>query len=87
MKVFKRLVLINLTVAVEEFLDPFQFAYRAKRCVEKMLFYYVFNSVYAHLKYIPVFGSCFIVVFHGGEGEGVFFKCFQCDTKSPAFLR
>ena len=74
MKVFKRLVLNNLNVAVEEFLDPFQFVYRAKRSVEKMLSYYVFNSVYTHLDKANaslcfMFCCCFS---WRGRGAGIF---------------
>ena len=68
---FKRLVLSNLNVAVEEFLDPFRFACRAKRSVEKMLFYYVFNSVYAHLDKLNT-NLRFMIMFlffHGGQYE------------------
>ena len=68
---FKRLDLSNLNVAVEEFLDPFQFAYRAKRSVEDKLFYYVFNSVYAHLDKLNT-NLRFMILFlffHGGQEE------------------
>ena len=75
MKVFQRLVRNNLNVAVEEFLDPFQFAYRAKRSVEDKLFYYVFNSVYAHLDKVNTslrFMFCCCCFSCQGRGGGIF---------------
>ena len=77
MKVFKRLVLNNLNVAVEEFLDPFQFAYRAKRCVEKMLFYYVFNSVYAHTSTYQSSVHVLLLFFMAGKGREYFSNAFS----------
>ena len=77
---FKRLVLNNLNVAVEEFLDPFQFAYSAKRSVEKMLFYYVFNGVYAHLDKVNTslrFMFCCCCFFMAGKGRGYFSNAFS----------
>ena len=38
MKVFERVILKTLKIAVGDLLDPFQFAYRAKRSVEDAIY-------------------------------------------------
>ena len=49
MKVFERCVLPHLDSLIGDFMDPLQFAYKAKRSVDDAILH-VLNNIYAHLE-------------------------------------
>ena len=57
MNIFERIVLRHLKIATSNILDPFQFAYRANRCVEdavSLMIHYVLEHLEQPKSYVRI---------------------------------